>query len=283
MQRTKQELIDIINDKWENARITNFNAFNKLKTEKTMSAKDYEELKTSRDKNLGYMEAYIDVIALLESTDIVNDTLCPTCKDKDTCYHKQRSGKEAIKCTEYNPCTKLLDNTNVVERKEPKNICDTCDATRDKYGLCMWIKGEGIKASQCGHYSKPKDTWKSEALGVNEPTCEKSANDGVKDYLEALTHAVPTNEMLNKDYLKSSYDKGCRENYDSQFREFVDSLDNQTYFVNAKGVCGLSIENHNDKYYINIYVAQTVMLEFETEQEQLDKYQELKEWLRKWN
>lgn len=278
MQRTKQELIDIIKDKQANARNEYLIALGKLNEPTIRSVAENIKLQTKRDKNKAYMEAYIDIIALLESTEIIEPNICDTCV-------------------------------------ETRNLCDTYNASRDKYGLCMWIKGAGIKASQCGHYCKPKDTWKAEALGVNEPTCEKSANGGVKEDLIIETterivgsptpyfvkgryvrendkeieiatfdggHAIVKKDTI-KDIRKISKLEEQEAPKNEQFREFVDSLDNQTYFVNAKNVIGLSIEKQRNKYYINIYVGQMVVLEFETEQEQLDKYQELKEWLRKWN
>ena len=45
----------------------------------------------------GEIRAYEDVIKYLNSVEIVLDTLCPTCKDFATCYHRQKSEKNAIK------------------------------------------------------------------------------------------------------------------------------------------------------------------------------------------
>ena len=129
---TKQELIELIKEKQKNARID---------FERHLYTKDAIEKSNELERaNLvGDIRTYDGIIVLLESTEIVNDTLCPTCKDKDTCYHKARSGKEAVKCTEYNPVTKA--DGNVVERvkneekykeEDPKVANCTAEDGKDK-------------------------------------------------------------------------------------------------------------------------------------------------------
>ena len=154
------------------------------------------------EKNKGYLEAYIDVIALLESTEIV-------------------------------------------EFKGQPVLCDTCKLKNEKFmPSCL-----SHNAKKCFAYQK-------------EETTEAPQND-------------------QRFYTK--YEEPKIVTLGDQFREFVDSLDNQTYFVNAKNVIGLSIEKQRNKYYINIYVGQMVVLEYETKEDQEKAYNELKEWVKRWN
>ena len=396
MNRTQKEVIKIFEEKQQSA-------------ERSLNAiKDIKSKANERKQLLGEVEAYEDCIAFLRGCTIVEKQ--PK-QDLSKIYGKLPISREvarkqfnefdqpiveekiiyAGKVMDYGKNIRILDGVSVyqfpkyavdrsqevkpredVGAKEPKNICDTCDANRDKYGLCMWIKGTGIKASQCGHYSKPKDNGKAEALGVNEPTCDsvpkcvfindiechtqhscsdcklfadlftrKEAKepkaDITKDKFEGVwvlysgvitekdgnvyiddgtqVYCFPKYSTTRDKDLKYYYQEqkpnqivGVKElrpnisredikdqrfytKYEEpkivalgdQFREFVDSLDNQTYFVNAKNVAGLSIEKAHNRYYINIYIGQIVVLEFETEQEQLDKYNELKDWVKRWN
>lgn len=73
---------------------------------------------------------------------------------------------------------------------------------------------------------------------------------------------------------------------DDQFREFLDSLDNETFCVNAKQVESISKEKRkvNKQYYVNIYLSKTlVVLGYDTQEEQEQSYNELKNWVKKWN
>ena len=157
-QMTKQELIELIKEKQANAR----QMFENLLYADNATEKTNE---LQRANLVGEQKRAIDIIALLESTEIVNDTLCPTCKDKDTCYHKQRSGKEAVKCTEYNPVTKA--DGNVVERVERKNNEDDkkpifCQAPSNY--ICVVACCE-----QCCYYSNPKTNEFAEQFSQSTP------------------------------------------------------------------------------------------------------------------
>lgn len=269
MKRTKQELIDIIKDKQENARQMFENLlYTNNATEKT------NELQ--RANLVGEQKMALDIVFLLESTEIVPDNttiaLIPEIKQED------------LKMFEKIPITTLCS----------KSLCDTCNASRDKYGLCMWIKGTGIKASQCGHYCNPKDTLKAEALGVSEPTCEKSANVEVKEEQKVICDTCKNYATCKAMYKGQRSECGYyikeaqkpQEIRNDQFREFeymAFSGEMEIYFISAKQVGALGLSKCNNKYYIYIYTPQMFELVFDTKEEQEQSYNELKEWVQRWN
>ena len=115
-QMTKQELIELIKEKQKNARID---------FERHLNAKNAKE-KTNeleRANLIGDIRTYDDVIVLLESTEIVNDTLCPTCIYNKQCNRQalvnEKMGKDVVSCADYNQLTKA--NENVGEEVERNN------------------------------------------------------------------------------------------------------------------------------------------------------------------
>ena len=217
MQRTKQELIDIIEAKKKSAE----NHILSLQQSNVAFDSKHEI-----DKLYGEIEAYVDIYTLLMGTDIVEPTSIVEEKPTSDKYNENYS-KEIKK--------ELVGYTCTSNARGCENDCLTCSFYRPMYKL------------------KKEET-------NTEPT------------------EAPNPKMV------------CLENNDckrdDQFREF-DSVsfmrDNEISFVNAKQVNSLSLGKHEDTYYIAINVGQIVMLEFETEQEQLTKYQELCEWVKYWN
>ena len=66
-----------------------------------------------------------------------------------------------------------------------------------------------------------------------------------------------------------------------QFREFKDYVTEYKCFINAKKVDAIRLEEDNN---ITIIIGtETIVQKYRTEEEQLNAYNELKEWVKKWN
>ena len=115
-QMTKQELIELIKDKQANAR----QMFENLLYADNATEKTNE---LQRANLVGEQKMAIDIIAFLESIEIVNDTLCPTCIYNKQCNRQalvnEKMGKDVVSCADYNQLTKA--NENVGEEVERNN------------------------------------------------------------------------------------------------------------------------------------------------------------------